>query len=110
MFSSLKDVPIEIQANFIKPLLENECPFEPFISQSVNQEKNITFLISSHILSELSLIATKYGIISKGQIIKEISNNELQHEYLYTFENNCIIVSSHALSPMYDKLFMHVCA
>ena len=37
-------------------------------------------------------------------------NNELQHEYLYTFENNGIIVSSHALSPMYDKLFMHVCA
>ena len=46
----------------------------------LNQERNITFLISSHILSELSLIATKYGIISKGQMIKEISNEELQHE------------------------------
>ncbi len=46
----------------------------------LNKEKNITFLISSHILSELSLIATKYGIISKGQIIKEITSDELQHE------------------------------
>ena len=31
----------------------------------LNQEKKITFLISSHILSELALVATKYGIISK---------------------------------------------
>ena len=46
----------------------------------LNKEKNITFLISSHILSELSLIATRYGIISKGRIIKEISANELKNE------------------------------
>ncbi len=46
----------------------------------LNRDKNITFLISSHILSELSLIATKYGIISKGHMIKEITNYELQQE------------------------------
>ena len=45
----------------------------------LNREKHITFLISSHILSELSLIATKYGIISKGRMIKEISNEELKN-------------------------------
>lgn len=43
----------------------------------LNQEKNITFIISSHILSELSLIATRYGIISKGKLIKEISSEEV---------------------------------
>lgn len=43
----------------------------------LNKEKNITFLISSHILNELQLVATKYGIISKGKMIKEISANEL---------------------------------
>ena len=32
----------------------------------LNKEFGITFLISSHILTELSLVATKYGIISKG--------------------------------------------
>lgn len=46
----------------------------------LNREKNITFLISSHILTELSLVATKYGIISKGKIIKEISSEELKNE------------------------------
>ncbi len=52
----------------------------------LNREKNITFLISSHILSELSLVATKYGIISKGHIIKEISAAQLQKEMAPTTE------------------------
>ncbi len=52
----------------------------------LNREKNITFLISSHILSELSLVATKYGIISKGHIIKEISSDQLQKEMAPTTE------------------------
>ena len=50
----------------------------------LNRERNITFLISSHILSELSLVATKYGIISKGHIIKEITASELQAELAKT--------------------------
>ena len=50
----------------------------------LNRERNITFLISSHILSELSLVATKYGIISKGHIIKEITAAQLQEEMLKT--------------------------
>ncbi len=44
----------------------------------LNQEKNITFLISSHILSELSLIATAYGIISRGELVREISREDLK--------------------------------
>lgn len=43
----------------------------------LNKEHNITFLISSHILTELSLVATKYGIISRGKLVKEISKEEL---------------------------------
>ncbi len=46
----------------------------------LNREKGITFLISSHILTELSLVATRYGIISHGKIIKEISSDELRNE------------------------------
>lgn len=46
----------------------------------LNRERGITFLISSHILSELSLIATKYGIISKGKMIKEITAEQLHRE------------------------------
>ena len=46
----------------------------------LNRERQITFLISSHILSELALVATKYGIISKGKLVKEISAQELKNE------------------------------
>lgn len=43
----------------------------------LNQEKNITILISSHILEELSKIATTYGIIHKGELIEQMSREEL---------------------------------
>lgn len=46
----------------------------------LNRERGITFLISSHILTELSLVATKYGIISKGKLIREITAEQLQKE------------------------------
>mgnify|MGYP000873106344 CR=1 FL=1 len=43
----------------------------------LNKEKKITILISSHILSELQSLATHYGFIHKGKLIKEISAQEL---------------------------------
>ena len=43
----------------------------------LNHEKNITFLISSHYLDELSKIATHYCFIDKGNTIKEISAKDL---------------------------------
>lgn len=46
----------------------------------LNQEKGITILISSHILEELSKIATHYGFIDHGTIIREMSASELEAE------------------------------
>lgn len=46
----------------------------------INREKEMTILISSHILGELSELATTYGIIKDGQLIKEISQDKLQEE------------------------------
>lgn len=46
----------------------------------LNKEKNITFIISSHILEELSKIATNYGIIHDGVLIKEMTREELLAE------------------------------
>lgn len=43
----------------------------------LNQEQGITFLISSHILDELSRLATHYGFIDSGHMIKEISAADL---------------------------------
>ena len=45
---------------------------------SLNQEKGITIMLSSHILSELYRIATDYIFIHKGQIIQTITHEELQ--------------------------------
>ena len=43
----------------------------------LNREREITVLISSHILDELSRLATHYGIIDHGQMVKELSAQEL---------------------------------
>lgn len=44
----------------------------------LNRERQITVLISSHILDELSRLATHYGFIDSGRLIKEISAEELE--------------------------------
>ena len=43
----------------------------------LNRERQITVLISSHILDELSRLATHYGIIDNGRMVKELSAEEL---------------------------------
>lgn len=48
--------------------------------KKINKEKDMTILISSHILSELSELATTYGIISKGKLIEEITAKELSEK------------------------------
>ncbi len=45
----------------------------------LNREKGITVLISSHILDELSRLATHYGFIDNGRIVKEMSAEELSN-------------------------------
>ena len=44
----------------------------------LNREREITILISSHILDELSRLATHYGIIDRGRMVKELSAEELE--------------------------------
>lgn len=46
----------------------------------LNKEQNITFLISSHLLDELSKVVTKYGIINNGELIEEISSKDLNEK------------------------------
>ncbi len=44
----------------------------------LNREHGITVLISSHILDELSRLATHYGFVDSGRMVKEISAAELE--------------------------------
>ncbi len=44
----------------------------------LNQSRQITLLISSHILDELSKLATHFGFIDNGRIVKEISAEQLE--------------------------------
>ncbi|SCN22857.1 putative ABC transporter ATP-binding protein YxlF [Clostridium sp. N3C] len=46
--------------------------------KKVNREKEVTILISSHILGELSELATHYGIINNGKLIEELSAEQLR--------------------------------
>lgn len=43
----------------------------------LNRERQITFLVSSHILDELSRLATHYGFIDSGRMVREMSAREL---------------------------------
>lgn len=46
----------------------------------LNREDHVTILISSHILSELSILCTHYMFMNHGKIIKNLSREELDHE------------------------------
>ena len=46
----------------------------------LNKERNVTFLISSHLLDELSKIATRYGIVHDGQLVEEIDADVLMEK------------------------------
>lgn len=46
----------------------------------LNREKNVTIIISSHILSELSQLATTYGFIHNGEFVEQISAKQLEEK------------------------------
>jgi len=68
----------------------------------LNREQGITVLISSHILDELSRLATHYGFIDGGRMVKEMSAEELEMRC-----RKCVRVeaaSSRALARVLDGL------
>lgn len=68
----------------------------------LNKERNMTILISSHILEELSKIATDYGIIHQGTLLQEITDEELRERCNERLE---ITLSSPELAiPVLDRL------
>ena len=50
------------------------------VLKRLNEEQGKTIIISSHILEELSKIATCYGIIKEGELIRQMNKTELEEE------------------------------
>lgn len=73
------------------------------ILHRLNQEKNITILLSSHILSELQQTATVFGFMSKGKLIEEIGIQELNEKCADFLEITVSNVETYA--ALLDKNF-----
>ena len=70
----------------------------------LNREEQITVLISSHILDELSRLATHYGFIDSGRIVKEMSAEELEQAC-----RKCVrvtVTDTAALATVLDSMSM----
>ncbi len=71
----------------------------------------VTILISSHFLSEVAKIATKIGILNKGQLVQEIESINLnqrlhRHLLIHTKDNNAALsklLSAEYAAKMNDK-------
>ncbi len=62
---------------------------------ALNRDKGITFLISSHMLEELTKVATHYIFIDHGRIIRQMTAGELEKESKRTV---CITVSDQTVA------------
>ena len=51
----------------------------------LNQKFDVTILISSHILGELQKVATDYGFLKNGSLIREFSSSDMKEDDLETF-------------------------
>ena len=46
----------------------------------LNREMNMTIIVSSHILDELAKVATYYGFLDSGKMVKEVSAMDMEKE------------------------------
>lgn len=68
----------------------------------LQQERNLTILISSHILEELSKLATDYGIIHNGTLLQELTREELMRRCSERIE--IVLDESRRAVPILDRL------
>ncbi len=68
----------------------------------LHEEKNMTIIISSHILEELSKIATDYGIIHNGVMVQELTAEELKYKCEERIEIN--LTEPQKAVPVIDKM------
>ncbi|MCL1879686.1 MAG: ABC transporter ATP-binding protein [Actinomycetia bacterium] len=72
------------------------------VIKEAHSQTGATFIISSHILAELDLVATQFGFIEQGVLIKEISHTEL-HEHTrksLVIEVDDVLLAQAVLKPL----------
>ena len=67
----------------------------------INHERHTTILISSHILEELSKLATHYAFIEKGEILQTLSSSELMGKVRKA--SRLKVTSTELLCPVFDR-------
>ncbi len=67
----------------------------------VNREKHTTILISSHILEELSKLATHYAFIEGGKILQTLSSEELMSKVRKS--SRIKVSGTESLCPVFDR-------
>ncbi len=67
----------------------------------INHERHTTILISSHILEELSKLATHYAFIEKGEILQTLSSVELMSKVRKA--SRLHVTSTELLCPVFDR-------
>ena len=67
----------------------------------INREKHTTILISSHILEELSKLATHYAFIEKGEILQTLSAHDLMGRVRKA--SRLIVSSTELICPVFDR-------
>lgn len=70
----------------------------------LNEERGITFLISSHILDELSRLATWYGFLDSGRIVQEISADALAEKCSHAVRIE--VDPGSAIAPALDEMHL----
>ena len=79
------------------------------VIEYLHSEKGVTFFMSSHILGELSKIATHYGIIKDGELVEQMSAEELagkRKDYMHVNVNDAngaiITLKEHLEIPEFE--------
>lgn len=67
----------------------------------INHERHTTILISSHILEELSKLATHYAFIEKGEILQTLSSHDLMSKVRKA--SRLVVTSTELLCPLFDR-------
>lgn len=76
------------------------------IVQKLNKEQQITFLISSHILGELELMATRFGFIHDGVLIEELDRETIRNktEEKVVVRTNDVEKTAYLLEQHFDNI------